>query len=93
MSAPADEPAPPVAASAPSPRRLIAVIAAGIFVTGFAWPGILGRLPFNLLLKNQLHLPALSISRFWAVATLAWYFKPLVGFVCDAYPLFGTRSG
>src|SRR4051794_9012647 len=91
MSAPADEPAPPVAASGPSPRSLIAVIAAGIFVTGFAWPGILGRLPFNLLLKNQLHLPALSISRFWAVATLAWYFKPLVGFVCDAYPLFGTR--
>src|SRR5450631_218208 len=91
MSAPADEPAPPVAASAPSPRSLIAVIAAGIFVTGFAWPGILGRLPFNLLLKNQLHMPALGVARFWAVATLAWYFKPLVGFVCDAYPLFGTR--
>ena len=27
-------------------------------MTGFAWPGILGRLPFNLLPKNQLHLHA-----------------------------------
>ena len=91
MSAPADEPAPPVAASAPSLRALIGVISAGIFVTGFGWPGILGRLPFSLLLKNQLHLPAQKVATFWAIATFAWYIKPLVGFVCDAYPLFGTR--
>jgi predicted MFS family arabinose efflux permease len=91
MSAPADEPAPPVAASEPSPRSLIAVIAAGIFVTGFGWPGSFARLPFNLLFKNQLHLSALDVSEFWAVSLLVWYVKPLVGFVCDAYPLFGTR--
>jgi hypothetical protein len=63
----------------------------GIFVTGFGWAGSLARLPIGLLLKNQLHLPAYKVAAFWAVATSAWYFKPLVGFVCDAYPLLGTR--
>ena len=46
------------AAATPARRGLIGVIAAGIFVTGFGWPGIIGRLPFTLLLKNQLHLGA-----------------------------------
>jgi predicted MFS family arabinose efflux permease len=88
MSAPAsDSPG----AWTPRARPLIVVIAAGIFVTGFGWPGIIGRLPFSLLLKNQLHMPAQKVAAFWAVATFAWYIKPLVGFVCDAYPLFGTR--
>jgi BT1 family protein len=72
-------------------RPLIVVIAAGIFVTGFGWPGIIGRLPFNLLLKNQLHLPAHKVAEFWAIATIAWYVKPLFGLTSDAYPLFGTR--
>jgi predicted MFS family arabinose efflux permease len=91
MSVPADEPPAPSAASGPSPRTLIAVIAAGIFVTGFGLPKTLGYLPFSLLLKNQLHMSALQVSEFWAVSLLVWYVKPLVGFVCDAYPLFGTR--
>jgi predicted MFS family arabinose efflux permease len=91
MAAPADEPAAPTAAAARSPRALIVVIAAGIFVTGFGWPGSFARLPFNWLLKNQLHMSALAVSEFWAVSLLIWYVKPLVGFVCDAYPLFGTR--
>jgi len=72
-------------------RPLIVVIAWGIFVTGFGWPGIIGRLPFTLLLKNQLHLPADSASYFWAIGMFAWYVKPVAGFICDAYPLFGTR--
>lgn len=72
-------------------RPLVPVIAWGIFVTGFGWPGMIGRLPFSLLLKNQLHLPAESVAWFWAIATTAWYVKPLAGFICDAYPLFGTR--
>jgi predicted MFS family arabinose efflux permease len=91
MAAPADEPTAPIAAAARSPRALIVVIAAGIFVTGFGWPGSFARLPFNWLLKNQLHMSALAVSEFWAVSLLVWYVKPLVGFVCDAYPLFGTR--
>src|SRR5438067_144452 len=61
----------------PPARALIAVVAAGIFVTGFGWPGLIGRLPFSLLLKNQLHLPAERVADFWAIATFAWYVKPL----------------
>jgi predicted MFS family arabinose efflux permease len=86
---PSAEPSP--LASEPAPRPLIAVIAWGIFITGFGWPGMIGRLPFTLLLKNQLHLPAQSVAAFWALATFAWYLKPLAGFICDAYPLLGTR--
>jgi hypothetical protein len=90
MSTPGPEPgvtSPPAVRA----RPLIVVIAAGIFVTGFGWPGIIGRLPFNLLLKNQLHLPAHKVAEFWAIATIAGYVKPLFGLTSDAYPLFGTR--
>jgi hypothetical protein len=78
-------------APGPSARGSVAVIAAGIFVTGLGWPGLIGRLPFGLLLKNQLHLPAEDVAVFWAVSSLPWYVKPLVGLIGDAYPLFGTR--
>jgi predicted MFS family arabinose efflux permease len=94
MAAPADEPAAPgpsTLPTGPSPRALIAVVSAGIFVTGFGWPGILGYLPINLMLKNQLHLSASDVAWFWSFATFAWYFKPFIGFACDAYPLGGTR--
>lgn len=88
MSAPGAEPSGPTAVRV---RPLIVVLAAGIFVTGFGWPGTIGRLPFSLLLKNQLHMPAFKISAFWAIATIPWYLKPLFGLISDAYPLFGTR--
>src|SRR3954452_19558370 len=64
-----------------SARAFVAVISAGIFVTGFGWPGIIGRIPFTLLLKNQLGLGADKVAGFWAVATFAWYCKPLVGLI------------
>ena len=89
--APADDSAAPGTTSGPSLRGLIGVIAMGIWVTGFGWAGSLGRLPIGLMLKNELHMPAYKVAAFWAVATSAWYFKPLVGFICDAYPLLGTR--
>jgi predicted MFS family arabinose efflux permease len=91
MGLPSDEPAAPGTPARPSLPDLIGVIAAGVFVTGFGWPGIIGRLPFTLLLKNHLHMPAQRVATFWAIATFAWYVKPVVGFICDAYPLFGTR--
>lgn len=71
--------------------RTTLVIAAGIFVTGLGWPGLIGRLPFGLLLKDQLHLPPEDVAWFWAVGTAAWYAKPAVGLLCDTWPLFGTR--
>jgi len=71
--------------------RTAVVIATGIFVTGLGWPGLIGRLPFGLFLKNRLQMSPEKVAAFWAVGTLAWYFKPLFGLICDAWPLFGTR--
>lgn len=71
--------------------RTAVVIGTAIFVTGLGWPGLIGRLPFGLLLKNRLHMSPEKVAAFWAVGTLAWYFKPLFGLICDAWPLFGTR--
>jgi Na+/melibiose symporter-like transporter len=67
------------------------VVAAGILATGLGWPGLLGRLPFGLLLKNQLGASPQQVASFWAIATVAWYLKPLIALACDSYPLFGTR--
>ena len=78
-------------ARAPAFWRAALVIATGIFVTGLGWPGLIGRLPFGLLLKNQLHLGPEKVAAFWAVGTIAWYVKPLFGLLCDAWPVFGTR--
>jgi len=67
------------------------VVAAGILASGLGWPGLLGRLPFGLLLKNQLGASPQQVAGFWAIATVAWYLKPLIALGCDSYPLFGTR--
>jgi Na+/melibiose symporter-like transporter len=72
-------------------RDDVLVLGTGFFVTALAWPALLGRLPFALYLKNQLHLPPERVALFWFVGTLAWYAKPVIGLLCDAYPLFGTR--
>jgi hypothetical protein len=72
-------------------RAEVAVIAAGLFVTGLGWPWLIGQVPFYLLLKNRLGLPPQAVGVFRAVTTFAWYVKPLVGLVSDAYPLGGTR--
>ena len=86
-----DAPATAPEGSPPSFRAARRVIAAGLLVTGLGWPGLLARLPFSLFLKNQLRMPAQQVAVFWAVATSAWYLKPLIGLACDAYPLFGSR--
>ncbi|HXI59049.1 MAG TPA: hypothetical protein VNO55_23440 [Polyangia bacterium] len=72
-------------------RRAVAVITAGLLVTGLGWPGMLARLPLGLYLKNQLGLPPQDVAAFWAVGTLAWYIKPLAGLLCDSVPLWGAR--
>lgn len=90
----AAEPGAPARAPAPAPalpRADLAVVASAVFVTGLGWPGVIGRIPFGLLLKNGLGLPADAVANFWAVGTFAWYLKPLVGLVSDAYPLGGSR--
>src|ERR1700755_822650 len=71
--------------------RTSVVIATGVFVTGLGWPGLSGRLPFGLFLKNELHLPPAKVSLFWAVGTAAWYVKPLFGLASAAWRLLVSR--
>jgi hypothetical protein len=75
----------------PSARALVTVVAWGVVVTYLGWPQLLARLPLGLALKNELHLQAHELAAFWAVATVPWYAKPLIGLFVDAYPLAGTR--
>jgi hypothetical protein len=77
-------------ASAPprlSVRGLVTVVGWGVVVTYLGWPQLLARLPLGLTLKNGLGLPAEKVAAFWAIATIPWYFKPLIGLLVDARPL------
>jgi hypothetical protein len=72
-------------------RASVGAIALGIFITGMGWPQLLARLPLGLALKNDLQLPPQRLALFWAIATIPWYAKPLVGLIVDAAPLLATR--
>lgn len=67
------------------------LVSVGLFVTSLGQPGVIGQLPFLFLFKNQFHLNAAQQANLFAIATFAWYLKPLAGLVCDGLPLFGTR--
>ncbi len=67
------------------------MVGLGAFVTTIAQPGVIGRLPLQLLLKTQLHFTAQTLAGFMVIATFAWNVKPLAGIMSDAFPLFGTR--
>ena len=67
------------------------MVGVGAFVTTIAQPGVIGRLPLQLLLKTQLHFTAQTLAAFMVIATFAWNVKPLAGILSDAFPLFGTR--
>jgi MFS family permease len=72
-------------------RQYYIMVGLGAFVTTLAQPGVIGRLPFQLLLKNQLHFNAQTLAAFMLVATFAWNVKPVAGILSDAFPLFRTR--
>jgi MFS family permease len=72
-------------------RRMFFLISVGLFITTLGQPGVIGQLPFRFLFKNQFHLNAAEQANFFAIATFAWYLKPLAGLLCDSFPLFGTR--
>ena len=72
-------------------RQYYIMVGLGAFVTTIAQPGVIGRLPLQLLLKNELHFNAQTLAAFMVVATFAWNVKPLAGILSDAFPLFGTR--
>jgi Na+/melibiose symporter-like transporter len=52
----------------------------------------IGLLPLQFLLKNQLHFTATDMARFFAIAAISWYLKPLAGMLSDHFPIFGSRS-
>lgn len=70
--------------------RWVVLIGAGFFATTMAQPAVL-RLPFQNLLKADLHVSREAMAAFFAVSALAWYFKPFAGILSDSVPLFGTR--
>src|SRR5215470_10305436 len=72
-------------------RQYYVMVGLGAFVTTIAQPAVIGRLPLQLLLKNQLHFNAQTLAAFLVVASFAWNVKPLAGILSDAFPLFGTR--
>jgi len=67
------------------------MVGLGAFVTTIAQPGVIGRLPLQLMLKRELHFSAQTLAAFMVIATFAWNVKPLAGILSDAFPLFGTR--
>src|SRR5579862_4881904 len=67
------------------------LIVVGIISTTLAQEQVLGRLPIQNLLKNELHESRTASSAFFFLAGLAWYFKPLAGILTDAFPIFGSR--
>jgi hypothetical protein len=67
------------------------LISVGLFITTFGQAGVIGQLPFLFLFKNEFHFNAAQQANFFAIATFAWYLKPLAGLLCDSFPLFGTR--
>jgi predicted MFS family arabinose efflux permease len=77
-------------AEKPQLVRWAVLIGAGVFATTMSQPAVL-RLPFQNLLKADLHVSREAMASFFALSTLAWYFKPLAGIFTDSVPIFGTR--
>src|SRR5258705_7291286 len=84
-----------IAQKRPEDRKLLLraaiVIAIGVLGTTLAQPQVLGRLPLQNLLKNELHVDRAANAAFFFWAGLAWYFKPIAGVLTDAFPVFGSR--
>jgi BT1 family len=72
-------------------RQYYIMVGLGAFVTTLAQPGVIGRLPLQLLLKRELHFNAQTLAGFMLIATFAWNVKPIAGILSDAFPLFRTR--
>src|SRR5579884_2812047 len=63
----------------------------GFFGVQLSIPSYLAKIPFQHLLKEELHLSPQATSAFFLFSGLAWYCKPIAGVLTDAFPLFGTR--
>ena len=67
------------------------VIVVGVLATTLAQTHLLGRIPIQNLLKNELHADRTANAAFFFWAIFPWYFKPIAGILTDAFPLFGSR--
>lgn len=74
-----------------NPLHLALIIIAGIFATTLPQPQVLGKLPLQHILKNELHVTRDQMATFFLVCGLFWYLKPFAGILTDAFPLFRTR--
>src|SRR6266545_3968686 len=72
-------------------RHAAIVIVVGVLATTLAQPQVLGRIPLQNLLKNELHVSRSANSAFFFWIGLAWYFKPFAGIFTDAFPILGSR--
>ncbi len=66
------------------------LIGAGVFATTLSQPGVIS-LPFQNLLKSDLHVSREAMASFFAISTFAWNLKPIAGIFTDSIPLFGSR--
>src|ERR1700681_3594795 len=80
----------PQADSKPLLSAAIVVFIAFVGTT-LAQPQVLGRIPIQNLLKNELHVDRAANAAFFFWIGFAWYLKPFFGIVTDAFPLFGSR--
>ena len=49
------------------------------------------QMSFSFFFKNDLNLDPAALSLFNSIITYVFLTKPLCGFICDSYPLFGSR--
>lgn len=69
----------------------LVIVFIGFLTTTLSQPQGVSRIPFQNLLKNELHVGRTENAAFFFWIGLAWYFKPIVGIFTDAFPLFGSR--
>lgn len=67
------------------------VMAMGVFATTFVQTQALAYLPFNHLLKDNMHLDSDKAATFFSLAMMPWTFKIIAGLMIDGVPLFGSR--
>ena len=61
------------------------IIVFGIFASTLPQPLVLGRLPLQFLLKNDVHVTIEQMAAFFFWCTLAWYLKPFAGIQARPY--------
>ena len=92
VSAQEVEALPPIGARLPvgAGRNVAGLVMLGIFVTTFAQDKVFALYPIRHLFSHMGY-DATAIATFGRTAALAWYFKPVIGFFTDCFPLFRSR--